>query len=233
MVDVPPLPGTDTARRRFAPSRWVLRCRGRGRHAISSSRPSTHAEPVDSAIGASSRPSTHVEPVDSAIGGHISAHCLSQFCHRADCRQSARSEARLAALLIGLSGAEDARDTFFLSIEHGRASLRLGLQCSTPAEWMCLGVEHWTSTTDHPRRHVEATSVDVESRRVCYYRRIECGRRPCRSDESRRRASRVVVVERATLDTSSTDVDHVEEASSTTSNDKSMCRPIGECAYPI
>ena len=33
-----------------------------------------------------------------------------------------------------------------------------------------------------------------------YYRRIECGRRPRRSDESRRRASRVVVVERETLD---------------------------------
>ena len=53
-----------------------------------------------------------------------------------------REEARPAALLIGLIGAEDPRDTFIPPNEHGRASLRLGLQCSTPVEWMCLGVEH-------------------------------------------------------------------------------------------
>ena len=73
-------------------------------------------------------------------------------------------------------------------------------------------LEGLSTDVDHqppPTRHVETTSLDVldvESRRVGYYRRIE----------------RVVAVERATLGASTTDVEHVEATSSTSKrNDKS------------
>jgi len=78
-------------------------------------------------------------------------------------------------------------------------------------------LEGLSTDVDHqppPTRHVETTSLDVldvESRRVGYYRRID----------------RVVAVERATLDASTTDVEHVEATSSTSKrNEKSMCRPL-------